>query len=595
MTRARAVRTGAVLLLTAVAAVVTSCGHRNEQPAQGGSAAPSGPLPRNETLYVAGLQWGPATTFNPVSPDPDWPIGAADRELLYETLFAYDMVTGDMKPLLAKEYDWADDMTLEVALQETARWQNGAPFTAADVVYTFELAKRYDLPYSWLWDYVAEVTAPNEHTVRMTLKKENPNRLMALDAICRIHMLPAAVWSAKEKELHGDGTALRMWDNMQPVGSGPYRIKDVSPQRVVLERLDDYWGKPIWGTPAPRYVAHVVYQGNESGNLALEAGDVDVSQQFVPQIWKMWESGKPIGAWLKDPPYFYVGGLMPSLIFNLHRPPMDDVAFRKAVAYAINYPKVAELAMTRYSPTVVPGLISKFGQEAGLYSEEQARELGWSYNPQMAESTLQKAGYKKGSNGLYLMPNGSPMPELKMECPHGWTDWMSTLNIAQQDLRAVGIAVRTEFPDAPVWTDRVQRGDFDIAMQSPAGTYSPAQPWLKFRNSMSARGVPAICKGNAFWNYGRYENPEAERLLEKIAATPNDQERKDLYRELNALFMRDVPLVPVEFRPWEFYEFNTTYWTNFPTAQDPYAPPQICTDGAGIAALYKIRPAGAAQ
>jgi len=187
------------------------------------------------------------------------------------------------------------------------------------------------------------------------------------------------------------------------------------------------------------------------------------------------------------------------------------------------------------------------------------------------------------------------MPELKMECPHGWTDWMSTLNIVQQNLRSVGIDVRTEFPDAPVWTDRVQRGDFDIAMQNPAGAYSPAQPWLKFRNAMSARGVPPIGEGNAFWNYGRYDNPEAEELLDRIAATADDAERKRLYRELNALFMRDVPLVPVEYRPWQFYEFNTTHWTNFPTAQDPYAPPQICTDGAGVRALYKLRPAGAAR
>ena len=584
MTHDRARRIGAVLLLAAIAAVVASCGSKGKQ------AAGEGPLPRGETLYVAGLQWGAPSTFNPVSPDPDWPVSASDRELVYETLFGYDMVSGDLQPLLGREYRWADDLTLEVALQPSAHWQDGRPFTADDVVYTFELAKRYDLPYSSFWDYVADVKAPDEQTVRLTLKADRPNRLMALDAVCRVPMLPAAVWGAKEKELGNDGAALRAWTNMQPVGSGPYRIKDVNPQRIVLVRDEGYWGKDIFGTPSPRYIAHVVYQGNESGNLALEAGDVDVSQQFVPQIWKMWEGGKPIGAWLKQEPYFYVGGSMPSLFFNLHRPPMDDVAFRRAVAYAIDYPKVAQLAMTRYSPTMAPGLISKFGREAGLFDDKQAQDLGWGYEPQKAEAILRQAGYRKAGDGLYRMPDGSAMPELKMECPHGWTDWMSTLNIVQQNLRAVGIDVRTEFPDAPVWTDRVQRGDFDIAMQNPAGAYSPAQPWLKFRNAMSARGVPPIGQGNAFWNYGRYDNPDAEELLDRIAATADDAERTRLYRELNALFMRDVPLVPVEYRPWQFYEFNTTHWTNFPTAQDPYAPPQVCTDGAGVRALYKLKP-----
>jgi peptide/nickel transport system substrate-binding protein len=593
MARASSRRVGAVLLLAAAAAVMVSCGSKGGQ-APGGAASAAGGLPRNQTLYMAGLQWGPPSTFNPISPAPTWPVSGTDRELVYETLFAYDMVSGELLPLLGKEYHWTDNLTLQVALQETAHWQNGQPFTADDVVYTFELAKRYDLPYSWFWDYVAEATAPDAHTVRLGLKPDRPNRLMTLDAICRTPMLPKAVWSAKEKELGNDGAALRAWDDMQPVGSGPYRIKDVNPQRIVLERDEGYWGKAIFGTPAPRYIAHVIYQGNESGNLALEAGDVDVSQEFVPQVWKMWEAGKPIGTWLKQAPYFYVGGSMPALFFNLHRPPMDDVAFRKAVAYAVDYTKVAELAMTRYSPTMAPGLISKFGREADLFSEKQTEELGWGYDPQKAESILQKAGYRKGTDGFYRMPDGSSMPQLKLECPHGWTDWMSTLNIVQQNLRAVGIDVSTEFPDAPVWTDRVQRGDFDIAMQSPAGAYSPAQPWLKFRNAMSARGVPAIGEGNAFWNYGRYENPEAEKLLDSIAATADDTERKSLYQELNALFMRDVPLVPVEYRPWEFYEFNTTHWTNFPTSDNPYAPPQVCIDGAGVRALYKIRPVSTA-
>jgi peptide/nickel transport system substrate-binding protein len=378
---------------------------------------------------------------------------------------------------------------------------------------------------------------------------------------------------------------------MEPIGSGPYRLQSATTQKIVLERHDDYWGKGLWGLPVPRYVVHVIYKGNESGNLALESGDVDVSQQFVPQIWKMWEGGKPVGAWFGERPYFYVGGSMPSLIFNLHRRPMSDPAFRRAVAYALDYANIAELAMTRYSPTMVPGLISKFGREEEFFDQALVDEMGWEYNPPRAETVLRQAGYTKADGG-WAMPDGTPVPSLAVECPHGWTDWVSTLRIVSQNLREIGLDVRAEFPEYPPFNDRVQQGDFDMVMYNPSGSYSPAQPWLKFRNSMSAVGVQPIGEGRAFWNWGRYQDDDAEALLEQIPMVSDDAERKALYRELNTIFMRDIPVLPLEYRPWIFYSFNTTWWENFPTSDNDYAPPQLLTEGAGIRAIYKIRPTG---
>jgi len=582
---------GAVRALPALLAVgallcLASCGGKGEE----GPGGDVSVLPREQTLYVAGLQWGPPSTFSPVSANPDWPIDDPHRELIYETLFAYNMMTGELEPLLAEAYRWVDDLTVEVKLQDAARWQNGEPFTAADVVYTYELARRYELPYSAFWDYVGEVAASDEHTVTLKLDPQRPNRLMALEYLCHVHMLPRSVFSAKEEEFGGDATKLRQWTNKDPVGTGPYRLHNFSTQKIVLKRFDEYWGKDLWGRPAPTYIVHVIYKGNESGNLALEKADVDLSQQFVPQIWKMWEGGKPVGTWLRQPPYFYVSGSMPSLIFNLHRKPLDDPAFRRAFAHALNYGKIAELAMTRYSPTMVPGLISKFGREGQYFDEQLAREQGWRYDPEVAQRMLLEAGYSRGADGRWLMPDGSPVRTLKMECPHGWTDWMSSLDIAAANLQQIGLEVRAEFPEYPPFYDRLQQGDFDMVMYNPAGSYSPAQPWLKFRNVMSSRGVPAVGEGPAFWNWGRYENQEAERLLARAAAVADEAERKRLYRELNSIFMRDIPVLPLEYRPWLFYEFNTTHWGNFPTADNPYAPPQICTDGAGIRALYRIAP-----
>lgn len=573
--------TSAAVLFSVVliAALPLSCGKATDS------------LPRSETLYVAGNQWGTPSTLNPLAPEPDWPVGDPQRELLYETLFAFNMITGDLEPLLATGYLWTDDVTLEVKLQEAARWQNGEPVTADDVVCTFDLAKRYTVTYSAFWDYMAAVEAVDAHTVRMKLNPETRNRLMALNYLCQVNILPKTVFEAKEREFDNNEKALKEWTNLEPVGSGPYRLRSFSAQKIVLERDDGYWGRAIWGVPVPKYVAHFIYKGNESGNLALEKGDVDVSQQFIPQIWKMWEGGKPIGAWFRESPYFYVEGSMPSLIFNMHRKPMSDPAFRRAVAHALNYEKIAELAMTRYSPTMVPGLISKFGREGKYFDQKIVDEYGWSYDPAKAEAILQAAGYRK-ADGQYAFPDGTPMPTLKLECPHGWTDWVSTLTIAAQNLREIGLDAKAEFPEEPVFTDRIRQGDFGMMMFNPSGAYSPAQPWLKFRGVFDSRGVPDIGKGLAFWNWGRYRNEEAQDLLDRVATAADEAERKQLYGELNVIFMRDIPVLPLEYRPWIFYSFNTTHWENFPTSDNDYAPPQLLTEGAGIRAIYKIRPAG---
>lgn len=72
---------------------------------------------------------------------------------------------------------------------------------------------------------------------------------------------------------------------MQPVGSGPYKLQDASPERVVIVRDDNYWGKTVFGgLPKPQYIVHPIFKSNDDGNLAFQQGQLDISQQFTPVI-----------------------------------------------------------------------------------------------------------------------------------------------------------------------------------------------------------------------------------------------------------------------------------------------------------------------
>jgi peptide/nickel transport system substrate-binding protein len=92
----------------------------------------------------------------------------------------------------------------------------------------------------------------------------------------------------------------------------------------------------------------------------------------------------------------------------------------------------------------------------------------------------------------------------------------------------------------------------------------------------------------AYRNFNRYSNPRVPDLLDRAAFTNDEAELKEIYQELDRIYLQDIPIIVLEYRPWEFYEFNETYWTGFPTAENPTAPPQH--HRAGVKILYVIEP-----
>lgn len=258
-------------------------------------------LPRHETLYKAGLQWGPPANFNPMGIGVAWPMAINQEMLVYESLFVFNLLTGELDPLLAQSIEWVDDLTGRITLHEGTRWQDGLPLTAADVVYTFELGRRYDLPFSPVWDFLESMVALDDRTVELKLNPARPHRAMVLTELTQVRIVPKHIWEIVEV----DFPTIREFPNWEPVGSGPYRLLRHSPEIIVLERHDDYWGTAVFGTPAPRFIAHPIFRSNDAANLALERGQIDWSQTFVPEVWKMWEErGLPVGTWFAQEPYF---------------------------------------------------------------------------------------------------------------------------------------------------------------------------------------------------------------------------------------------------------------------------------------------------
>ncbi len=561
----------------------TGCGTAQTGSKTGTSGAKGRPGASGDTLFVSGFQWGPPTNFNPVGASPQWPAGLGQSQLIYETLLRFNLIDGSLQPGLGRELQQTDARTLTVPLQDGTRWSDGSELTAADVVFSYELSKDVSTSYSSVWIYLESVKASDPRTVVFTLKDKPFNPGSVKDSLGKLLIVPKSVWSAIDK------TKVSAETNLKPVGSGPYLMDKADQTQVALKRNDDYWGKAVYGTPAPLAIVHPIFKTGNDGDIKLQSGEIDASQQFTPQIWKMWEDHqRPVATWLKDKPY-YLPGNLPLLIFNLARKGLDDVRVRRALAHAIDYPNIAATAMSSYSDPANASLIVPTGYEEKFYDQAGVAADGWSFDAEKAVQILEgELKAKKGSDGIYVLPDGTKLGGWELITPTGWTDWNTACEIVAKSAKAIGIGIETKFPQAPTMIKSMQNGDFDLCMYSYSGV-SPASPWVRFRDAMDDRGVAPVGK-TAFFNYNRFSDPDVPGLLDAAASAEDDASAKAAYTALDKIYREQIPVVPLMYRPLEFYEFSTANWTGFPTAENPYAPPMW--QGAGISWLFKITKVG---
>ena len=178
------------------------------------------------------------------------------------------------------------------------------------------------------------------------------------------------------------------------------------------------------------------------------------------------------------------------------------------------------------------------GYESKFYDADAVGADGWKFDPAKAVEILEgdlKA--KKGSDGIYELPDGTKLGGWKLITPTGWTDWNTACEIVAKSAKEIGIGISTEFPQFPTMYAKLQNGDFDTAMYSYTGV-NPASPWIRFRDALDNRGVPAVGK-TAFWNYNRFKNDQVAALLDTAAGAKSDAEAKTAYLALDKIYRQE--------------------------------------------------------
>jgi peptide/nickel transport system substrate-binding protein len=605
-----------LLLVSALACGLISCKSDPKQPDSKSAPATGTSFPREKTLYLGGDQWGEPNTFNPLCDWPAWPV-KGKIDLLYEPLMVFNSLSGEMEPLLAHSLVKGTD-TISVILDSRARWSDGEPLTAKDVVFSYDIGRNFKnapMNYGAVLDFISgekvemvpdPLTGGKTRAEKVSFivnKKERNNPLIVLDQLQAVRILPKHALEPMFQKVNNDLVEFQKEKmDKNPIVSGPYNLHSYSGEKIVLKRRDDYWGNDaLYGgrKPAPEFYIHQIFKSNDHFSIALQQGNLDVSMTYIPRIQMKFKD--KVGTWYKDPPYF-VPGCIPLLVINHTRAPLSDKKIRRAMACAINYEEIKNLAISGYTPTIKPGLIMPYGIEEKFFSQEDADKYGAHYDTAAAKQLLKAAGitsvFDKDGNLLHWTDaNGTKLPTLQITSPAGWSDWMAMVSIAVKGMRAVGIDVREGFVDASLYWDALPFGKFDLYMYKPLPEATPSKPWSQLDHIMSSRNwKPEGERMNE--NQGRYNNPKSKNynksvdsLLKAIPRITNEDELKKAYRALNVIFMQDQPALPLAYLPEQFYEYSTKHWTNFANENNPYAPPQPPFYAAGIKMLWELKPA----
>ena len=469
---------------------------------------------------------------------------------VYEPLmFVNTLQSGATKPWLASSYAWSNgNKTLTFTIRKGVKFTNGTPLSASDVVYTFNLLKQNKvLDINAVWSVLSSVTKQGSDQVVMTFKA--PAVTYFYYIADQIGIVSQKIWSKISDPAK--------YPDTKPVGTGPYTVSSCSPQNITYKANPSYWVK---GEPKVETVQYPAFLSNDTANTWLANGQAQWGSQFIPSI-KSFLKGQPAIKWW-FPPVANV-----SMFINLTNPLLKDVAVRQAMAYAINRQKASTLGEFGYEPAsnqtgIVTPTFSKW------LDTSQAASFGnnYAYNPAKAMSVLEKAGYKKGSDGIFA--KGGKKLSFTIINNGGFSDWVNAVAVIVADLKAVGIQATPQNLSSTSYQAKLYAGQYELGYGSETGGPSP---YFELRQLLySANSAPVGTAAGS--NFERYSNKATDALINQYPATTDPAQQQQIVNKLELVMLQDVPVIPVT-ESVDWFQYDTGKFSGWPTPSNPYAQP----------------------
>ncbi len=473
--------------------------------------------------------------------------------LIYEPLVRLNASATGIIPWLAESYEVSDDgLTYTFHLRHGVYWHDGEPVTAQDVVYTFELIKQIP-EWSKLVAVIENVTATDDYTVVIKLKEPYANFLADLT---ELYIVPKHVI----EKAFADGAISNITESLPPqylIGCGPFKVAEWNlPQYVKLEVVPTHF---VFGGQTPEVKEITFYIVTDINQLAMKIASGELDTGYILLYGARLEAFKQLVGGGDVIFYKTVSRSVHTLGFHLGHPPLNDYAFRLAIAYAINVTAIVQKYYgTEFAIEGNMGFISPY---FGDYCYYLPKERIYPYNPELAKKILDAAGYvDRDGDGYREAPDGSKISLVLLTRAPG--DLFYRDKIAEdikKYLEEVGIKVEV-VATKDFWS-RLAKGEYDMFITG----WVPKDPITGLGWFTSEQAV--IGGANLLF----YSDSEYDMLYSKFKETGD----KALAYKLEEKLAGDIPfialyhpyvIVPVrvdKYKDWiinpRLYAVN--YWT----------------------------------
>ena len=455
-------------------------------------------------------------TLNPITGD-DATGQEIDYPNIFETLLEMDNYTLQLKPKLAETYEISpDQLTYTFHLRHDVKWQDGEPFTAADVKYSYDRLMDPKVDAADKRTYYANIKsceALDPSTIRFVATERY---FKTLESLGTLPLVPKHILERGETDFnkHPFGR--------NPIGTGPYKFArwDTGSQ-VVLERDPNYWGGP--GHYPNRLVYQIIKEPYVQAQL-LKKGEIDLVSGMSPIQWERELAHTRSVNRLNEivypyPAYSYLG-------FNLRKPIFSDLRVRHAIDLLI--PREEILSQI---------FLNQYASETSGYDPPSSPNYNHDvpptpYDPALAAQLLNEAGWKNDHGDNFLYKDGQRLT-FTLLYRTGSDDLEKEVELIQESLKKAGIDLqltRTEF--AQMYA-RVDEWKFDAVMAAWALDINgdPSQIWA---------GSEADIKKSS--NFIGFKNAEADKLIAEGKLEYNDEKRAAIYRQLQKVIHDQYPV-----------------------------------------------------
>jgi len=546
----------------ALALALAGCSGGSSTGGKAGNAGSS--ITINGTAATITENWNP---FSPTALQPTLGV-------IHESLYYYNLASDvPPKPMLATAFSWdTAGKQLTITTREGVKWNDGQPFTAKDVAFTFELIRKTPAINGSGLKF-ASAKATDDKTVVLSFPTTSFTSEPSI--LGNTAIIPEHIWS---KIADPAKTT-----NPNPVGTGPYKLKSLSAQSFVLEKNPNYW-QP--GKPQIETLRYIGLASADASSAALTAGQVDWMSAYIPGLDKIIAGQKNL-AYVNTP-------ALTTSIFTCSNAalgcsgPQTDTAVRQAMYYALNRDQLNKLAGGGFAATGSPTLLLPDRDQKWIADPANLKTPG---GPDVAKANqiLDTAGWVKGADGIRT--KGGKRLSMTIQTVTGWSDYISLNDAMTQEFKEIGIELKPTQLSYNEWNNNEVQGKYQLSLDS-IGLGASSNPYFTYNPKYSTATAAKVgtAAGNS-GNYARYSNPTVDQAIAIAGATNDESVQKQQYATIQKQIVQDLPYIPIYVNS-TLTEFNTSRVTGWPTNDNKYAFPAAWKAWDNGIVLSNLKPVG---